>query len=125
MSGNKYDKLRELRPRVYVASPYTVGDRNENVRRNLACADWLMDLGCAPYAPLLTHFQDLATPRPPDDWLSLDLAWLAKADVLIRLPGESNGADIEVKFCAEHDIPVVYGEAAFIEWLGRHYGTAD
>lgn len=123
VNGNRYDQIRELWPRVYVASPFTVGDRNENIRRNLLCADRLIAKGYAPYAPLLTAFQDLVAPRSPDDWLSLDLAWLAKAQILLRLPGKSNGADIEEKFAREHGIPVVYSEEALDRLVEERYGT--
>jgi hypothetical protein len=119
--GNAYDRMRELFPRVYVAGPYTQGDREANVRENLRIASLLIDKGYAPYAPLLTHYQHEAFPRDPSDWLSLDLAWLEKANCLLRTPGASRGADIEVAFCKARGIPVFYT----IEDMERHYGSAN
>ena len=106
--GNGYDKMRDLQILVYVAGPYTQGDREANVRENLRIASVLLDKGYAPYAPLLTHYQHEAFPRDPSDWLSLDLAWLARADCLLRTPGASRGADIEVAFCRDNGIPIFY-----------------
>ena len=114
--GNVYAHT-QYRHRVYLASPYTQGDKSYNVRRSLEVAHQLMDLGFAVYAPLLTHFQDLVFPRPANDWLGLDLAWLETADAMLRLPGKSNGADIEEAFANSRGIPVFHSLAALIEGL--------
>lgn len=104
--------------KVYIASPYTKGDAAINVRRSLLCANALMDAGFAPYAPLLTHFQHMLMPRAYEDWLAADLEWVTVCDVVLRLEGESNGADKEVAFALQHGIPVVYSvqELVAIQW---------
>lgn len=56
----------EKMKRVYVAGPYTKGDQAINVANAIAAANKLVDAGFAPFCPLL------------------------------RLPGESTGADDEV-----------------------------
>jgi hypothetical protein len=50
--------------KVYVASPYTNGDKLENVRRSIEMGHELMNLGLNPYLPLLSHYQDELFPRP-------------------------------------------------------------
>lgn len=94
--------------KVYIASPYTLGDVGENVKVQIDAADYLMDNGFAPYTPLLAHFQHIVHPRHYDDWLELCLEWLPMCDCIIRLPGESKGADIEVGIAKEKGIPVFY-----------------
>lgn len=94
--------------RVYIASPYSIGDACENVRRSMDCFDQLMTLGYAPYAPLLSHFQNIVHHRPYQDWIAHDLQWVLACDVVLRLPGESKGADGEVAFAIQSGIPVVY-----------------
>lgn len=42
------------------------------------------------------------------DWLSVDKAWVAAADAVLRLPGESKGADEEVAFAKSAHIPVFH-----------------
>jgi hypothetical protein len=91
--------------RVYIASPYTVGDKLENVHRAMAAFDKLVKLGFAPYAPLLSHYQHERYPLPYDKWLELDIEWLKQCDFLIRLPGESAGADCECWTSKDNDIP--------------------
>ena len=94
--------------KVYIASPYTKGDVAVNVKAQLDCADELIDLGFAPFAPLYTHFQHMVHPRPYKDWIRLDREWVLICDCLLRLPGESSGADSEVELAEQNNIPVYY-----------------
>jgi hypothetical protein len=91
---------------VYIASPYTLGDVAVNVRESLLMADKLVELGYAPYPPLYSHFWHFLSPKPYETWVELDMEWVLRCDVLLRLPGESSGADAEVALAKEHGIPV-------------------
>ena len=94
--------------KVYIASPYTLGDVAVNVKRQLDTVDILMNKGFAPFAPLYFHFQHIAHPRPEKDWLEVDLVWVEVCDVLLRLDGKSSGADGEVEHAKKFNIPVFY-----------------
>ena len=94
--------------RVYVAGPYTHGDVAVNVRNAYDAARQLADAGFAPFVPHHTHFWHLIFPRPYEDWLKLDLAFLPVCHALLRLPGKSSGADGEVKAAEEAGIPVFH-----------------
>lgn len=96
------------RTRVYIASPYSRGDKIANVVKSLEVAERLIELGYAPYCPLLTHFYDTLFPHPADYWLALDLEWLKASDVVLRLDGASDGADREVAVAIEQGIKVVF-----------------
>jgi hypothetical protein len=102
--------------KVYIASPYTKGDVAVNVRTQLEMANKLMDLGFAPFAPLYSHFQHMAFPRPYEDWIKIDLEWVKVCDAVLRLPGESKGADGEVLYATDLNIPVFYTVEELIEW---------
>ena len=91
---------------VYIASPYTIGDMAQNVKRQIDAADELMNVGFCPIIPLLSHFQHMVHPRPYEDWMEIDKEKLRRCDVVLRLPGESKGADIEVALAHELGIPV-------------------
>ena len=97
--------------RVYVAGPYTKGDTALNVRRAIGVGDELMDAGHFPFVPHLSHFQHMLCPRPYEDWMANDLVWLPQCEALVRLRGESPGADREVKMANDLKIPV-YGSVA-------------
>lgn len=103
--------------KVYIASPYTRGDVAVNVKRQLDCADELMTKGFAPFAPLYSHFQHMAHPRPYQDWIEIDLVWVKACDCVLRLEGDSNGADGEVKFALENGVTVFFS----IDELCKHY----
>lgn len=103
--------------KVYIASPYTKGDIAVNVRRQIDCADELMDLGFAPFLPLLAHFQHLIHPRDYEDWTEIDLEWVKSCDALLRLSGESEGADREVALAEKLKIPVFYNIDELLEKL--------
>ena len=101
--------------KVYIASPYTKGDQALNVRIQMEVADVLIENGFAPFIPLLTHFQHIYFPRSYNEWLVLDMEWLAMSDILLRLPGESKGADKEVEKAEELNIKIYYDIDELIE----------
>lgn len=105
---------------IYIAGPYTKPNPNHNVHKSVETANKLIDLGFFPYVPHLTHFWDTMTPRPYEDWLVLDLAWLEKCEALIRLLGDSPGADREESHAMALGLPVFYGVDAFLEYMGFH-----
>jgi hypothetical protein len=109
--------MTKRKTRVYIASPYTKGDVAINVKVQIDAVDTLMTLGYAPFAPLYSHFQHMAHPRPYGDWISMDLEWVPACDVILRLPGDSSGADGEVEFGRKNGIPTVYS----IEDLKTHF----
>jgi hypothetical protein len=103
---------------VYVAGPYSKGDVGANVRRAYEAARALADAGLAAFVPHHTHFWHLLFPRPYEDWLDLDLAFLPCCDAVLRLPGASTGADNEVTRAESLGIPVFTDLDALIAALG-------
>lgn len=105
--------------RVYIAGPYTHGDVAMNVRGALEAADELLRRGHAPYVPHLTHFWHLLFPGPYEQWMRLDLAWLFVCDALVRLPGDSPGADRESAEASRLGIPIYPSIRAFFAFMGN------
>lgn len=99
---------RHTRPRVYVAGPYTRPDPAENVRRAVHAADELDLLGCHPVVPHLSHLHHLIAPRDYGHWLERGLEELRSCDALVRLHGESPGADREVALALALGLPVFH-----------------
>jgi len=100
---------------VYVASPYTIGDVAMNVRRNIEAADQLATAGFASFVPLLSHLWHLIIPHSYEFWIAHGLAWLERCDAVVRLPGESSGADAEVARALELGLPVYFSVKQCIE----------
>ena len=101
---------------IYIAGPYTKGDVVLNVRKAIETAEFLRGMGHIPFLPHLTHFWHLVYPHGVDYWYKYDLEWLKRCDCLIRLPGESTGADKEVEYAKEFGKPVYFG---IDDWLER------
>jgi hypothetical protein len=94
--------------KIYIASPYTKGNASVNVKRQIDAANELIDAGFCPLTPLLLHFHNIVHPRPYDDWIKIDREWVIVCDAILRLPGESKGADNEVALAIRRGIPVFH-----------------
>lgn len=93
---------------VYIASPYTTGSKPFNVNRQMEMAHRLLDYGYCPVWPLAAHYLEQMRERTYDEWLEMDFALVARCDALIRLEGESEGADREMSLARSLGIPVVH-----------------
>jgi len=107
-----------FKARIYIAGPYTNGDVAENVHNAISMANKLADIGFAPFVPHFTHFWHMIYPREYQFWLELDNEFIPLCDGLLRLPGDSNGADKEVKLAKRLKIPIFYS----IDELENYYG---
>lgn len=103
---------------IYIASPYTKGDLVENVRVSLHVGKTLTLAGYIPFCPLLYHFWHFMDPMPYEFWTRLDLEWVKRCDLMLRLPGDSAGADAEVELAKSLNIPVVYSVAELFDKYG-------
>jgi len=103
--------------RVYISGPLEGGDQRQNIRRALLAMESILLSGHEPFCPHLSWFAELFMLHqvPRTAWMRLDLAWLSQADVVVRIPGESPGADVEVARAGELGIPVVVGVKAFFD----------
>ena len=91
---------------VYLACPMTKGGFTNNTRNCLRIAQELKVKGYSPIAPVLTWFWDLVYPESLDDWLQYDFGLIAVSDCVLRLKGESQGADAELVYAVRNDVPI-------------------
>lgn len=120
----------EVKTRVYIAGPITVGNLADNVRKATDAFWVLLRAGFAPFCPHWSCFAgmhvDCNIPdnikahgdefcalgeRLPNgsthaDWIGIDLPWVSVSDAVLRLPGTSKGADTEVELANRIGIPV-------------------
>lgn len=114
-----------MKPLVYVAGPYSKPDPVENTRRAVAIGSYLLDTGLVvPYVPHLSMFWHYLTPRPYSDWLALDLDMIAHCQALLRLPGDSPGADAEVDLAMKLNLPIFHEVTDLVGWVGRRQVAA-
>lgn len=95
--------------RVYVAGPITKGDRKQNIHNAIDAADRLLVAGHIPFVPHLCHWWNKRHRHDYEYWLNWDFEWLRQCEALVRIPGESAGADREVEFARGHHITVHIG----------------
>jgi hypothetical protein len=120
--------------RVYIAGPISIGDLRRNIDQAERAFAALQQAGIAPFLPHLSAFYamdwigrcreacnlpstgNLGRPSPlsHEQWLAIDFAWLAASHAVLRLPGESVGADAEVAEARRLMIPVFFNIKALI-----------
>lgn len=98
-----------MKPKLYISGPITLGDRDANVSRAKYAALVAMQRGWSVLCPHLSCYYEWGEQFSHSEWLKQDLPWLMHADALVRLPGESLGADEEVFFANDHHIKVYFG----------------
>ncbi len=91
---------------IYVAGPYTDGDPVINTRKAIEAGDLLRGMGFVPFIPHLSMFWHFLKPHDLAFWYENDNEWIERCDGLVRLPGESKGADAEVSLAIELGMPV-------------------
>lgn len=93
---------------IYLAGPMNSSGRaTQNVHKAVKIAARLMNAGFAVYVPQTFFLFDAISPRTPAEWLVHDLKWLAKCDLVLRLDGESHGADNEAYFAMKRGIDIL------------------
>lgn len=107
-----------MKPKVYVAGPYTHGDVAGNVRAAIRAGNEIAKGGGAPYVPHLSHFWHLMCGHEWEFWMEQDLCWLRCCDALFRLPGASQGADVEEAEAARLGLPVFHVMGQCLLWIG-------
>ena len=99
-------------PLIYVAGPIS-GDPWGCVRQAIDAFDLLRDVGAVPFLPQLSVLHAMIRETSYEDFMAYDFDVIRCADALVRLPGESPGADREVAFAHEIGTPV-------FEWETDH-----
>lgn len=112
-----------MRKRIYIAGPISIGDLRANIQQATRVATTLMRLGFAPMTPQLTAYMGGDTPEilpcgtTHEDWMGVDLPFVAVCDAVLRLPGESRGADTETEFAESRGIPVFHSIEELLDGL--------
>jgi hypothetical protein len=103
--------------RVYVAGPMKSG-LEVGIHRAVQAADELMAEGFIPFLPQLQALWNMISPK--DDiygyFLPFDYAWIDVCDCLLRLSGDSFGADQEVVYAQKIGKPVFYSIPELRKW---------
>ena len=103
-TGKGVDLMR--RTVVYLACPMSIGSHTQNVINCIKVADELIIKGYSPIVPVLTSMWDIVSPKTHEEWLQYDFGLVGVSDCLLRIPGVSVGADMEMDYAVRNVIPV-------------------
>lgn len=107
-------KLKNLKKlKIYIASPYTLGNKIKNVRLQIDAFHILRDMGFIPIPPLTSHYINEVQERTHAEWLEYDFEILRTCDMIVRIRpldeyGKeiySSGADMEEKEAKRLGLP--------------------
>lgn len=116
---------------VYIAGPISRGDLQQNVQQACQAGIRLMKAGIPVIVPHLTCYMGQVydgqgaipevLPRGTviEDWYGMSLAEVRRCDAVLRLPGESRGADLEVEEMEKKGGPVFRNVQDVIEWANE------
>lgn len=112
-----------IRERIvcYVAGPLGAREHWEhNTASAIAHANQLQRAGIVPFVPHLFSHWAIAqgdASAPYHVWMGMDEVLVERSDCLLRIPGHSPGADREVAWAKEFQVPVYDTAAAVIrDW---------
>ncbi len=119
---------------VCIVGPITSGDLLANIRQADAAYLALTQAGLYPFNPILAVYAGGAQyiergsvvhatgsaasslPLAYEDFMRTSLAWVAKSDAVLRLPGASKGAGRETALADSLAIPVFATVAEVVAW---------
>lgn len=117
-----------MRTVCYVAGPISKGDLVANIRQAHEAGMALIRAGLSPIVPHGNCFwgndvsdgafapSSLPAGTTLQDWYGMDLAIVARCDCVLRLPGESVGADMEAAEAGRLGLPVFNTAAEVVAW---------
>jgi hypothetical protein len=94
--------------KIFISGPYTNPDPVINTRNAVLAAEKIIKKGHLPFIPHLNHLWHLVSPHDIDYWYAYDLNWLDVCDAVLRLPGDSPGADSEVEYAISKKKRIFY-----------------
>jgi hypothetical protein len=113
---------------IYVSGPISRGNLRENVRRACAAGRRLMAAGLAVIVPHLSvylgqeHAAGCLIPEALPEgttlaqWHACGVLTVGRCDAVLRLPGDSLGADLECAEARRLGVPVFEDEERLVAW---------
>lgn len=110
---------------TYIAGPFSQGNTDANVRRAINAAAELDLHGIFSIVPHRNRLDELlGHERPYARWLAEDLDILVRCDAVLRIEGESPGADCECDTAEAAGIPVFTDVGALVAFRNKREGGA-
>lgn len=101
---------------VYIAGPYTNGDCAANTGDAIRVFGRLAEMGVCPICPHTSMLIQMIAPQRWERWIDFGLEMVRRSDCVLRMAGESRGADIEVSEALALGIPVFRDNDQWLEF---------
>jgi hypothetical protein len=100
---------RDRRQVIYLAGPMSIGDTQAHVDRAVELYGYLVALGYSVICPQLSHYAERqhGVKFAHGEWLAMDLELVKRCDLVVRLYGQSKGADMEMQCAYDNRIYAV------------------
>src|SRR5712691_3429327 len=119
MSSAAVEFVGSVKPLVYMAGPIS-SDPFGNARKAIRLYSRLLrDLVVVPFCPHVGFAVNLQVDCSYEAWMADDFAVIRHCDALLRMPGESPGADREVALAEELGIPVFDSVDGLYAWAKK------
>lgn len=92
---------------VFISGPIT-SQALSCVRDSLPVYKFLLDNGAVPVGLQFAIIAEMVDPLSYEEWMDYAYGLIDHCDLLVRLPGESSGADREVDYASKRGLPVIY-----------------
>lgn len=106
---------------IFVAGPMsTSGEPGPNMHAAASAAALLLKNGFQPLIPHVTWILHAIRPDVPLElWWKWDRCWITKCDGVLRLDGNSVGADNECDWALQCGVPVFTGMVPLLEYFSE------
>lgn len=91
-------------------------EQQQHVERACGVGVELLKAGFAPFIPHLSWYIDPYTKY--HEWYAIDLEFVRRSDAVLRISGQSRGADIETELAGTLGVPVFHSVEEIIKELG-------
>lgn len=106
-----------MRPVVYLSCPMRKGHWTDNVRTASKVAADMIRKGISVVNPMGSWLCDVAEPLECHEWLDNDCGIIEVCHAVYRIPGESEGADLECQHALACSVPVFYDLPSLYEFM--------
>src|SRR5262245_4266292 len=99
--------MKAILPLLYVSGPFSADPLLYTRATLMVSTAIYQHTEFVPFVPHLTLLWHMLTPMPYEDWLSIDLTVLTRCHAITRLPGDSPGADREMAYAQQLELPLI------------------
>lgn len=108
LAAENLERADKDRPIVYISGPITKGNKNHNIFQAMEAHQRLLLLRFSVIDPMPSMLYPFNNEIEHQAWLENDLPHVRVASAVLRLPGESLGAEMECLYAEQCGVPIYH-----------------